>query len=177
MVQHVVLVNPDRSSLHAVGNTQSRVEVGCVHCGSKAVVGGVTHLDCFFLSLELGNRANRAEDLLLHNLHLRCNIREDSRLDEVTLCAVTLASSLDSRTLFLASINVAHNAIVLKLGDLWALEGVGEEGVANLVGQRASLELLDKLVIDAFLDVNTGTGAAALAVVVEDTEVDPSIFA
>ncbi len=35
------------------------------------------------------------------------------------------------------------------------------------------LELLDELVVDAGLDVDAGAGTAALAVVEEDTEVDP----
>jgi len=62
----------------------------------------------------------------------------------------------------------------LKLGDLWALEGITVEWVANLVLLCADLESLNKLVVDAVLYIYTRTCAAALAVVKEDTEVDPS---
>jgi hypothetical protein len=66
-----------------------------------------------------------------------------------------------------------HNAVELDLGNLRTLEGVGREGVANDVLLCALLELLDEVVVDALLDVDTGSGAAGLAVVEEDTKVDP----
>lgn len=69
--------------------------------------------------------------------------------------------------------NLLHDAVELDLGNLRTLESVRSEGVANDVLLRTLLEPLDKLVIDALLDVDTGTGTAALAVVEEDTEVDP----
>ena len=61
----------------------------------------------------------------------------------------------------------------MDLRDLGSLEGVGGEWVTNDVLLCSLLELLHKLVVDGLLDVDTRTGAAALAVVEEDTEVDP----
>jgi hypothetical protein len=69
--------------------------------------------------------------------------------------------------------SLLHNAVELNLGNLGTLESVGSEGVANNVLLCALLELLDELVVDALLDVHTRTSTAALAVVEEDTEVDP----
>ena len=69
--------------------------------------------------------------------------------------------------------NLLHDAVELELGNLRALESVGGEGVANNVLLCALLELLDELVVDALLDVDTRSGTAALAVVEEDTKVDP----
>jgi hypothetical protein len=69
--------------------------------------------------------------------------------------------------------NLLHDAVELDLGNLRALESVGREGVANDVLLRALLELLHEVVVDALLDVDTSSGAAGLAVVEEDTKVDP----
>lgn len=69
--------------------------------------------------------------------------------------------------------NSLHDAVELDLGNLRALEGVGGEGVANNVLLCALLELLNEVVVDALLDVDTSSGAASLAVVEEDTKVDP----
>ena len=66
-----------------------------------------------------------------------------------------------------------HDAVELELGNLRALEGVRSERVANDVLGRALLELLHELVVNALLHVDTRAGAAALAVVEEDTKVDP----
>jgi hypothetical protein len=69
--------------------------------------------------------------------------------------------------------NLLHNAVELELGNLRALESVGREGIADDVLLCALLELLDEVVVDALLDIDTSTGAAGLAVVEEDTKVDP----
>ena len=66
-----------------------------------------------------------------------------------------------------------HDPVKLKLGNLRTLEGIGMEGIADIVALCSLLEALEELVVDGFLDIDTGTGAAALAVVEEDTEVDP----
>ena len=66
-----------------------------------------------------------------------------------------------------------HDAVELYLRDLRALEGVLREWVADDVLLRPLLEALDELVVDALLHVDTRASTAALAVVEEDTEVDP----
>lgn len=156
-----------------VADTDGSVEVLGVDGGGKTVVGVVAELDNLLLGRELGDGANRAEDLLPHDLHVGANVGEDGRLDEVALVAVALATGLDSSALLLTGLDVAHDAVILKLADLRALESLVVEGVADLVGLGALLEGLNKLVIDALLNVDTGTGAAGLAVVEVDTEVDP----
>lgn len=69
--------------------------------------------------------------------------------------------------------NSLHDAVELHLRDLRALEGVLREWVADDVLLRPLLEALDELVVDALLHVDTRASTAALAVVEEDTEVDP----
>lgn len=158
-------------------------------CG-QTISGAVANADSILLGLELGNGADRAEDLLLHDLHVLGDVGEDGGLNEVALVALALATSLTSGTGALAVLNVAscqlmivpsdcrawslpHNAVELQLRDLRTLESALVEGVANDVLEGALLEASQELVVDALLDVDTGAGAAALAVVEEDTEIDP----
>lgn len=78
----------------------------------------------------------------------------------------------DSITLY-ARLNSPHDTVKLHLRDLWALEGVLGEWVTNDVLGSTFSEARQEFVVDALLDVDTRTGAAALAVVEEDTKVDP----
>ena len=142
--------------------------------GGKTVNAVVAELDDLSLVLELGDGAHRTEDLFLHDLHVVTDIGEDGGLNEVSLVTVTLTADLDGGTILLTRLDVAHDTIELELRNLRSLEGVGSKWVANLVLLSALLESLEELVIDALLDKDTSSGAAALAVVVVDTEVDPA---
>ena len=144
-----------------------------MHSSGQAVGRLVGQLDDIRLVLELADGADRPEDLLLHNLHVRANIAKDGRLDKVPLVAVALSANFDGGALLLAGLDVAHDAVVLELADLGSLECFLREGIADLVLLAALLESLQELVVDALLNVDTGTGAAALAVVVVDAKVDP----
>lgn len=139
----------------------------------RTVGSVVTDLDGVLDVLELLNGDDGAEDLLLDNLHVLGHISEDSGLDEVALIAVALATNGNGGTSLLAVVDVLHDAIELELGDLGTLEGVLLEGVAHLVLGATLLQASDELVVDTLLNQKTGTGAAALTVVVEDTEVGP----
>ncbi len=110
----------------------------------------------------------------MHDLHIWLDIGEDGRLDEVSLLSVSRATNFDLGTGLLALLNITHDTVILKLGNLWPLECIALEWVANLVLLCAGLESLDKLVINTILDIDTGTCAAALTVVEEDTKVNPS---
>ena len=171
--QLMTYVDPDGASLEAVGDLDGGVQVAGVDGSSQAVGGRVADLDCVLLCLELGDAADGAKDLLLHNLHVFLDVGEDCGLNEVALVALALAASLDGGTLVLAGLDVAHDAIELELRNLGPLEGVLGKGVADLVLESTLLEALDKLVVNALLNVDTATGTAALAVVEENTKVDP----
>ena len=69
--------------------------------------------------------------------------------------------------------DLLHDAVVLELRYLRSLECVFGEWVADDIGLCPCLERLDKLVVDTLLYVDPRASTAALAVVVEDTEVDP----
>ena len=193
MVQSVIGVDPDGSSLKRVRDLDGGVEVLGMHGGREAVGGRVADLDGLLLRLEFADGADGAEDLLLHNLHVLGDVGEDGGLDEVTLVALAIAADLDLGACVFAGFDVAgnsllaarsinrgvigrcslHDAVELHLRDLRALEGVLRKWVANDVLLCPLLELLNELVVNGFLHVDTGTGAATLAVVEEDTEVNP----
>ena len=109
----------------------------------------------------------------MHDLHVLGDVGEDGGLDEVSLVPMALSSSNNRGTFLLALLDVAHDTVVLQLGDLRTLEGVGAEWIADLVLDSARLELLNKLVVDTRLDVDARTSTAALAVVEENAKVDP----
>lgn len=133
----------------------------------------VADLDSILNILEFLNSDDGAEDLLLVDLHVGGDVGEDGRLDEVTLGAVTLTTDSNGSTSILTVLDVLHDAVELELRNLGTLEGVLGEGVTDLVLQSTLLETRNELVVDAFLNQDTGTSAAALTVVVEDTEVGP----
>lgn len=168
-VELVVAVNPDGTGVEGVADTVGTGEVLGEDTRGKTVDGVVGGLDDLLLSLELGDDDDGAEDLLLDDLHVGLDVGEDGGLDEVAGLAVADTTGEDVGTLLLAALNVVHDAVVLGLRDLGALEGSGVEGVTDSDLLRDGLELLDELVVDALLDVDTRTSAAGLAVVEEDT--------
>lgn len=106
VVQGVVGVDPDGAGAQGVGDLDGGVEVLGVHGGGQAVGGVVAELDRLLLGLELADRADGAEDLLLHDLHVLGHVGEDGGLDEVALVALALAASLDGGTGVLAGLDV-----------------------------------------------------------------------
>lgn len=167
-------VDPDGAGAEAVADADGRVEVLGVDGGGEAVLGVVAEPDGLLLGRELGDGADGPENLLLHDLHVVRDVGKDGGLDEVALVAVALAARDDGGAVLLARLDVAHDAVVLELADLGALEGLRVEGVADLVVLGAGLEGGDELVVDALLHVDARAGAAALAVVVVDAKVDPA---
>lgn len=140
---------------------------------SKAIGRLVAQLDNFLLILEFGDGADRAENFLLHDLHIGVDIAKDGGLDEVPLVTVALTTDLNGGALVLARLDVAHDAVVLELADLRTLEGVLGERISDLVLLSSLLEGLKELIIDALLDKDSTTGAAALSVVEVNAKVDP----
>jgi hypothetical protein len=106
-VKRVVRVHPYSSRTERVRNLNSRVEVGRVYGSSEAVGRVVANRDGVLLGFELGDGADRAEDLFLHNLHVFGNVGEDGGLDEVTLVTDALATCLDLGASLLALFDVA----------------------------------------------------------------------
>ena len=106
MVESVIGVDPDSAGTESVGDVDGSVEVRGVDGGGEAVCGAVADLDGVLFRLELGDRADRAEDLLLHDLHVLADIGEDGRLDEVALVAMALTANLNLGTGLLTLVDV-----------------------------------------------------------------------
>ena len=82
-----------------------------MHGGCETVGSSVAELDDLFLGLELGNGADWAKDLLLHNLHVLGDVGEDGWLDEVSLLTLASTTDLDLGTSILAGLDVAVNML------------------------------------------------------------------
>ena len=78
-----------------------------MHGTGKTVCGTISDTDGVFFSLELGNRADGTEDLLLHDLHVFTDAGEYCRLNEVTFLAMALTAGFHFGTGFLALFNVS----------------------------------------------------------------------
>jgi hypothetical protein len=114
VVQGVVGVDPDGTCLEGVGDLDGGVEVLGVDGGGETVRGRVAELDGVLLGLELGDRADGTEDLLLHDLHIFGDVGEDGGLDEVALVTLALAASLDGGTGVLACLDVPEKGGLVK---------------------------------------------------------------
>lgn len=118
----------------------------------RTVLSAVTDLDGLVNVLELLDGDDGTEDLLLGDLHVGSDIGEQSGLDVVALVAVALTTERNGGTSILTVLDVFHDAVELELGNLRTLEGVGGEGVTELVLGGTLAEAGDELVVDALLD-------------------------
>lgn len=107
MMQHVILIDPDGARPQRVTDPDGGIEVRGMHRGGETVGGDVAQADGVGLVLELGNRADRAEDFFLHDLHVFGDVAEDGGLDEVAFFAVALAAGFDFGAFFFAGVDVA----------------------------------------------------------------------
>ena len=76
----------------------------------KTVGGGVTEADGVIFGLEFGDRADGAEDLFLHDLHVFADVAENGWLDVIAFVAVTLAADFDFGAFFFAGVDVARRS-------------------------------------------------------------------
>lgn len=173
VVKLVILVHPNGTSTKVMSGLESSANISREYGCGETVHAVVGHLNDVCFILELDNDDDGAEDLIFNNGHARLGVCEDGRLDVVSLFAVLLSAEVDGSTFILALLNVTHDTIELHLADLRALESLGVEWITDFEGPDVLGELLHEGVVDAFLDVDSGTGAAALSVVEVDTECAP----
>jgi hypothetical protein len=130
----------------------------------------VSTLNDLVNSLELQDGHDWSENFLLGNGHVVANIGENGGLNEPTLVAHTFTTSDKLGTLFLANINVVHNFVELLAVDLRTLVGVSTEWISYLSLGGDLSRSLNELVVDLFLNEESATGNAALALVEEETD-------
>ena len=83
MMQHIILIHPDRAGPQRITDPNGRIQVIRVHGGGQAVGGDVAEADGVGLVLEFGDAADGAEDLFAHDLHVFADVAEDGGFDEV----------------------------------------------------------------------------------------------
>ena len=79
-----------------------------------------------------------------------------------TFLAMTFPPNLNLSTLIFARFDIIHDTRKLKFRDLRTLNGFLVEGIPDDVLLCFFGEFLDEFVVDVFLDVDSGAGAAAL---------------
>lgn len=168
----VVHVDPGSTSLQLVGDTDGSLVVLGVDTGCEPVAGVVGELNDLVLVLERCDGDDGSEDLLSHDLHVWLDVREDGRLDEVSLSSFLLrgfATECDSGALRLAGLDIPKNLVILHLGVLWALVDIGIEVVTDLDLLQSVDVSLDEIIVYRFVNVDSSTGVAGLAEVHVDT--------
>ena len=115
------------------GHLGAVLDVGGPDRAAEAVVGVVGDGDGLLLAVVGDDRQDRAEDLLLGDLHVVVDVGEDGRLDVPALGEVrrTAATGDDAGTGGLAGLEVALDAGPLALGHERADLGGGVERVAD----------------------------------------------
>ncbi|KAH3665294.1 hypothetical protein OGATHE_004110 [Ogataea polymorpha] len=171
-VEVVVGVDPHRTSLESVGDVDGLVDVLSVHTRAQTELGVVGLLNDLVDALEWQNNGHRTENLLLGQLAVLRNVVEHGRFDKVALGADSVASGEQLETGLLSDLNVLEHLLELVWGGLCTLENALFERVADLELLDRSLEFLQETVVPLWvggLDVDSGTGAAHLSAVEENT--------
>jgi hypothetical protein len=122
VVEHVVAVDPHGTGLERVADPDGRVDVLGVHGGGQTIGGAVADLDGVLLRLEFGDRADGAEDFLLHDLHVFADVGEDGGLDEVALVTLALATDFHLGALLFAVVYVAKRNVSTKMVEWISVE-------------------------------------------------------
>jgi hypothetical protein len=86
-------------------------------------------------------------------------------LNEVALLSGALTTGDHRCALLFTRLHVAHDPVALRLRDLRSLVRVGLEWVSDLERLGLLLEASSEFVVDALLDVDSGSGTTCLSVV------------
>src|SRR5436189_2786031 len=162
MRQKVVAINPNGPSLKSVTNLDRSIQILGMHTGSKSIKCIVSLFKDIFNIFKLPNSNNRSENFFLHYLHSFVDACENRRLNEISLFAVTFTAEYDFGTFILAGFDVVHNTCELKFRDLWTLDSLGCEWIADDIFLCTGSEFLNEFVVNVLLDINTRSSAAAL---------------
>src|SRR5207247_485212 len=114
---HVPVVDPHGPRLDLRRDLERTLVVGAPHARRQPVLGVVGDPDRLVTRGVLQHADNRAEDLLARDLHVVRHVREDRRTDpEAPLETGALgrrAPERERRSLLLAGLDVAENALLL----------------------------------------------------------------
>src|SRR4029077_3394905 len=167
-VKDVVAVNPDRAGAELGGQAMRLRDVARPDSGGQAIGGGVGLFDQFGSIAERNRRDHGAEDFFLHDFHAVVGINQNGRLYEIAFVAVATSTSHGLGTFGKSGLEESANPIQLLGRNQRTHFGGGIHARSNIDFAGMVGNAFDDFVENTVLDVETGTGAAALSVIEED---------
>ena len=110
-MQRIYAVDPGRAGVQPVRKGDPARDVLREHRRREPVQRVVRLPQHVLLVLKLDHHAHRPENLLLDDPHVGARVREDRRLDPVSLRSVPFASEVHLCALLFAGVDVAHDAL------------------------------------------------------------------
>src|SRR5690606_2431184 len=145
------LVDADHAILQPFHDAEGATEIAGIEVAGEAELGVVCHRDRIFFLFEAENRRNGAENLLLHEPHLRLRVRNHRRFEEGAAELMALPPGDDLAALgrrvadefldLLDRLHVDQRTLLDAVLKAWS----------HLEGARGSGELLHEPVVDAGL--------------------------
>src|SRR5262249_43508216 len=155
----------------AIGQAMGLADVTCPHSRGKAKSGLIAASNHFLRIFESQNTHDGAKDLLLSDLHGVLYVPEYGGFNEIALAVDAVAAGEKAGPFFFARCNKAHDAVTLFLRNLRPLRCFGIEGVTNFLTACPFDDFFHELIVNLVLDKKAAAGAAALALVEEETKV------
>lgn len=177
-IRVVGAVDPNHAGFDAASHPVGTLDVAREQGAAQTVRGVVGHADGLLFGLERRDHDEGAKDFLAVDSHVVLDAGEDGGFNEESLAVADVlvgnAACRQGRALGFAGLDVSQNSLVLRLGDLRALESVVRKWIAHLgSGLDHLLELLHKLIEHAFLNEDTRGRGANLTHVGHDANVSP----
>ena len=95
MMQHIILIDPNRARLQPITAFNRGIEIRGVDCRGEPIGGFVADADGVGEVGEAGDGADGAEDFVLHDFHRGRDVAEDGGLDEVAGAGFAFAFAAD----------------------------------------------------------------------------------
>src|SRR5450759_753583 len=171
-VDHVVAVDEHCARLQCMRHPMRTLYIVRPHAGDESVNRVVRLRDQVLLALERDGCQDRSKDLLLRDPHRAVDVGEHGGLHEVAGAETVhaLATGHEPRALFVADIDVAENAVQLRLRNERAHLSHGIDAGADVQILDCLGQLVDHVVVDLLLDEQSRSGRADLALVEKDAE-------
>ena len=175
----VAAVDPHHAGLDAPRHTMRLGDILGEDGAAEAVGGIIRPAERLLLGLEARDDDEGAEDLFAVDFHIVPHVRENGGGDEEALAGavdvlVRFAARGQGGAFAFPALDVGEDFLVLRFGDLWALEGLFLEGVAHFGdGLDLLFEEGDEFLVDAFLHQDPARCGADLAHVRHDAHVRP----
>src|SRR5437016_10643772 len=138
-----------------------------IHSTSEAKFGVIRDLKRMVVVFGLDDRQHGPKDFFLLQLRFWRNVSNDRRLNEISFTSIRGASAAgDHPSVFLTLLDVAHDRLHRAFVNYRAYVGVFG-GISNVDFFYASLQFLQELVVNAFINNRSRASRALLALEAE----------